>query len=242
MLTLWLYLSGIVQALRLKSDLLARVVAVSMTHQESVWLPLSAAPEDWTRGFASPLERFHDLFHRAQSQEPFDPTAVVLATASSGGFPSARVVLLKKADEQGFMIVTNYSGRKGQELQANPRASLCFYYPTLNEQCRVEGTVEKATPEESDEYFQSRPRASQIGAWASQQSLPLDSRDTLLKRVAEYEKKFEGQVVPRPPHWGGFRIRPVAFEFWYDGQYRLHDRFRYELRDEAQWVIQRLYP
>jgi pyridoxamine 5'-phosphate oxidase len=200
------------------------------------------APREWTDGFERPLDRFLDLFNRARQTEPFDHTAVVLATVGRDGMPSARVVLLKAADEKGFLIVSNYESRKSQEMISNPKAAVCIYYPSLNEQCRVEGLVRKADPEESDAYFATRPRTSQLGAWASNQSRFLATRQELMARVEEYEKKFKDQPVPRPPHWGGFRIEPIAYEFWKDGAFRLHDRFRYERQPDGSWTVARLYP
>jgi pyridoxamine 5'-phosphate oxidase len=204
----------------------------------------STAPREWTGGFSDPMDRFRDLYKRAQLTEPFDHTAVILATANADGMPSARVVLLKAADEKGFLIVTNYESRKGRELTENPYASLCFYYPTLNEQCRVEGIVSRASAEESDAYFASRPRTSQLGAWASSQSRPLDQRETLMDTVARLENEYEGKPIPRPDHWGGFRLTPLAIEFWMDGAFRLHDRFRYHRAQpgDSLWTVARLYP
>jgi pyridoxamine 5'-phosphate oxidase len=208
----------------------------------SHFVALADAPKEWSDGFDTPLLRFLFLYDRARTAEPFDHTALVLATATPDGIPSARVVLLKAADEHGFLIVGNYESRKACELAANPRAALCFYYPTLNEQCRVEGTVVKASPEESDAYFATRPRTSQLGAWASTQSRFLSTRQELLDRVEAFDQKYRDQDVPRPPHWGGLRIVPSAYEFWRDGAFRLHDRFRYECGPDGNWTVGRISP
>lgn len=203
--------------------------------------PDTAAPDD-------PMARFADLFARAAATEPFDHTAVALATADETGRPSARIVLLKAYDARGFVIYSHHTGRKGREMLANPRAALDFYYPGLNEQCRVEGRVETVSDDESDAYFATRARTSQLGAWASEQSAPLDSRRTLTDRVAEYDARFQGRAVPRPPTWGGFRIVPDAIEFWRDGDFRLHDRFLYRRHDGPAagpgpgWTVTRLNP
>jgi pyridoxamine 5'-phosphate oxidase len=188
-----------------------------------------------------PISLFAEVYARAAAAGPFDHTAVTLATADSAGRPTARVVLLKGFDESGFRIFTNYNSRKGRDLEVNPRCALCFYWPSLNEQVRVEGTARRLSDEESDGYFWSRPRGSQIGAWASRQSQPLASREELEKRFAELEKEFEGKVVPRPADWGGYLIVPDVFEFWRDAQFRLHHRRRFE-RTRTGWSSTLLYP
>lgn len=188
-----------------------------------------------------PIARFHAIFTRAAANAPFDPTACVLATADAEGRPSARYVLLKQVDDRGFVVFTNYESRKGRQIEDNPRAALCFYWPWLGEQVRVEGTVTRTTAAESDAYFSTRPRGSQIGAWASRQSTPIESREALEAALVEVEQRFQGQDVPRPERWGGYRIVPERIELWMQGDYRVHDRWLY-LREGDRWMIQRLQP
>lgn len=190
---------------------------------------------------ADPIQRFRDLYARASAGAPFDPAAVVLATATADGRPSARVVLLRRVDELGFGFYTNYDSRKGRELRENPQAALCCYWPWLDEQVRIEGQVSVAPPGDSDAYFATRPRGSQIGAWASQQSAPLPSREELEARYEALEREYEGRDIPRPPFWGGYRLRPERIEFWRAGRYRLHDRLVF-LRDGEGWRTETLYP
>jgi pyridoxamine 5'-phosphate oxidase len=187
-----------------------------------------------------PIARFRALFEKAQAVEPHDATATTLATADARGRPSARMVLLKGADERGFLFFTNRESRKGHELAANPFAALCVHWPASQQQVRVEGRVELASDAESDAYFASRPRESQIGAWASHQSAPLASREELEARVRELEAHWPG-AVPRPPHWGGYRLVPDRIELWFAGAGRLHDRFAYERAGDA-WTMTRLNP
>lgn len=188
-----------------------------------------------------PLERFAELYARATAGAPFDPTAVTLATADAEGRPSARMVLLKGVDARGFRFFTNYTSRKGRELEVNPHAALCFYWPWLDEQVRVEGEVGRLPTEESDAYFASRPRGSQLGAWASEQSAPLDSRFALLRRVARVQARFLGGAIPRPPHWGGYLLAPRRIEFWKSKRSRLHERWCYT-RSDGGWRSERLQP
>ena len=166
---------------------------------------------------------------------------MTLATATRFGSPSARIVLLKSFDEGGFVFYTNYNSRKGIELEENARACLLFYWPALWRQVRIEGTVERVSAEESDQYFQSRPLGSKIGAWASDQSTEIENRAALEKRFDEFNSRF-GDNVPRPPHWGGYRVKPSLIEFWQGQENRLHDRLRYTLSDDGGWVIERLAP
>jgi pyridoxamine 5'-phosphate oxidase len=189
----------------------------------------------------SPLARFAELFDRAAREGAFDHTAATLATADAAGRPSARIVLVRGVDERGFTFFTNYRSRKGRELEANPLAALCFYWPWIDEQVRAEGSVARVSAEESDAYFATRPRGSQIGAWASQQSERLATRGALEQRYAEVERQYHGSHVPRPPHWGGFRLSPDRIEFWKAGTYRLHDRTLY-IRDGNRWTIELLNP
>lgn len=188
-----------------------------------------------------PIQRFRELYARASDEAPFDPAAVVLATATRDGRPSARVVLLRRVDELGFGFYTNYESRKGRELRENPWAALCCYWPWLDEQVRIEGPVSVAPPEDSDDYFASRPRGSRIGAWASRQSEPLPSRAELEARYEALEREYEGRDIPRPPFWGGYRLRPERIEFWRAGRYRLHDRQLY-VREGSGWRTETLYP
>jgi pyridoxamine 5'-phosphate oxidase len=188
-----------------------------------------------------PIARFEEIFARASVSPPMDHTAMSLATSTPAGKPSVRIVLLHGLDARGFVFYTNYEGRKGAELEANPSAALCFYWPWLDEQVRVEGQVTRLSDAESDAYFASRPRGKQIGAWASMQSRPLASREVLVDRVADVEARFAGRDVPRPPFWGGFRIAPERIEFWRAGEFRLHDREVY-VREGDGWRIERLYP
>jgi pyridoxamine 5'-phosphate oxidase len=189
---------------------------------------------------ANPITEFLNAVQRATAHQ-VDTAPVTLATATPDGRPAARLVLLRGADERGFVFYTNYTSRKGRELDSNPHAALCFHWPTLDEQIRVEGRVERATDRESDAYFASRPRGSQLGAWASAQSRPLATREQLEEEYRLVEARFGDRTVPRPPFWGGFRIVPERIEFWYGRPDRLHDRLVYT-RDGDGWKIERLYP
>lgn len=190
---------------------------------------------------ADPLARFAEVYARAARGAPYDSSAVTLATADADGRPSARMVLLKGFDADGFRFFTNYDSRKGRELAVNPRAALCFYWPWLDEQVRVEGAVERLAAGESDAYFATRPRGSQLGAWASEQSRPLRSRFALLRRVASVQARFLGGAIARPPHWGGFLLRPARIEFWASKASRLHERIDYA-RSGERWETTRLQP
>jgi pyridoxamine 5'-phosphate oxidase len=191
-----------------------------------------------------PIERFRSVYARAEKIDRSiipEPNAMTLGTIEKGGQPSVRVVLLKGFDERGFVFYTNYEGRKGRELLAHPKAALCFYWPPLGIQVRIEGAVTKVADEEADAYFATRQRASQIGAWASKQSWPIESPTALDDRVAEYEKKFAGREVPRPDFWSGFRVSAERIEFWKNKPNRLHERHLYT-RDGDGWKIETLYP
>jgi len=177
----------------------------------------------------------------AARHEPNDPNAMALATADATGRPSVRMVLLKGADERGFVFYTNLESRKGCDLAENPQAALCFHWKSLKRQIRVEGAIEPVSDEEADAYYASRPRASQIGAWASRQSQRLTGRFELERRIAEFTARFGLGTVPRPPYWSGFRLVPQRIEFWQDRQFRLHDRQVY-LRENGQWTIVTLFP
>ena len=190
-----------------------------------------------------PISRFRELLDAAVALDRAllpEPTAFVLATVADGQ-PAARVLLLKGVDEQGFTFFTNYESRKGRELIAHPRAAMCFHWQHLEHQVRIEGGVTQVSPDESDAYFASRARGSQIGAWASIQSRPIDRDGDLERRVAEMEQRFADGPVPRPPHWGGFRLTPERIEFWRNRQSRLHDR-EVHTRDGSGWRVERLYP
>lgn len=189
------------------------------------------------------LNTFTDLLEQAKRSPDPEPTAMTVATVGRDGRPAARTVLLKAFDERGFVFFTNFSSRKGRQLAANPQAALLFHWKHLREgvQVKVEGTVEPVSAAEADAYFASRPRGSQVGAWASLQSQPLASRELFDQRVADVEKRYEGQEVPRPPHWSGFRVVPERIEFWYGAQFRLHERQCYERVDGA-WTKLMLYP
>lgn len=189
------------------------------------------------------ITTFTGLLDEARQAGDPEPTAMTLATANADGRISARIVLLKGVDERGFRFFTNYESAKGQQLAAHPQVALCFHWKTVRDavQVRVEGRNERLSAQESDAYFASRARMSQIGAWASRQSQTLPDRDTFEARVARYEAQFEGGAVPRPPHWGGVLVVPDKVEFWYGAKYRLHERVCWEWCDD-QWQSRLLYP
>ncbi|AKS40682.1 pyridoxamine 5'-phosphate oxidase [Wenzhouxiangella marina] len=187
------------------------------------------------------LQRFREGFERARAANLPEPTAMNLSTVDAEGRPAARTVLLKDADLDGFVFYTNLNSRKGRHLAQCPHVSLVFWWRELEEQVLVDGVAEPVSPVEADAYFASRPRGSQIGAWASRQSQALESRQELLDRIAEIEARFEGREVPRPEHWSGFRVRPRRVEFWYGREFRLHERVCFELSDGV-WNETLLYP
>ena len=189
----------------------------------------------------NPLVQFHRWYKEANEAELSEPNAMVLATASLEGRPFARIVLLKGADERGFMFYTNYEGRKSIELTANPQAALLFFWGQLERQVRIEGTVEKTTKQESEEYFKTRPLESRLSAWASKQSSVVPSRDFLEQKLLDLRLGYTSQEIPLPPFWGGFRLQPEVFEFWQGRENRLHDRIRYSLHGGV-WEIERLSP
>ena len=188
----------------------------------------------------NPLPLFQQWFDQAIKAECPEPNSMTLATADKAGNPSARIVLLKGADENGFTFFTNYESQKGKDLAARPQAALLFHWHELERQVRIQGTVERVSPQESDEYFHSRPPASRIGAWASPQSAAIPNRQFLEEAEARFKAEF-GDAPPRPEHWGGYRLRPAEMEFWQGRPSRLHDRIHYQLQDGA-WKICRLAP
>ncbi len=201
----------------------------------------TATTEEPLPTVADPIALFCEWLAEADKSEINDPNAVTVATVDADGLPDARMVLLKDVDAQGFVFYTNTQSAKGLELAVNPKACLLFHWKSLRRQVRVRGAVEPVTEAEADAYFASRARASQIGAWASDQSRPLESRFALEKRVAEFGVKFGLGAVPRPPHWGGYRLAPQSLEFWRDRPFRLHERILFS-RDSEGWTTARLYP
>ncbi|KMO34841.1 pyridoxamine 5'-phosphate oxidase [Methylobacterium variabile] len=195
---------------------------------------------DFTQN-TDPWALFRQWFADAQASEPEDPNAMALATCGADGLPDVRIVLLKGADERGFVFYTNTQSMKGSELSDNPRAAIVLHWKSLRRQVRARGPVTRVDDAEADAYFASRPRDSRLGAWASRQSQPLESRDALVRAVEQVSARFPGETVPRPAHWTGYRIAPVTMEFWQDGAYRLHDRVRFTRRRDA-WERSRLYP
>jgi len=192
---------------------------------------------------AEPLRLFAAWLKDATTSEPRDPTAMTLATVDADGLPNARMVLLKGADERGFVFYTNIESQKGRELNVHPAAALVFHWKSTNRQVRVRGPVERVSDAEADTYFASRPKQAQIGAWASKQSSPLESRIAFEKAVALYAAKYAIGQVPRPPYWSGYRIMPLAIEFWQERPFRLHDRIEFQrAAPGAPWSKTRLYP
>ena len=192
--------------------------------------------------YIDPIKLFNQWFSEAEKKEVRDPNAMQLATVSKSGMPSVRTVLLKKIIDGNFVFYTNYESRKANEILETKKAGICFYWKSLNQQVRLVGKIKKVSKSISDVYFSKRSRGSRIGAWASMQSRPLDSRQTLVKRVNDFEDKFD-EDVPRPKHWGGFMVIPDEFEFWQDGDFRLHDRFILKpSKDRVLWKTKRYYP
>ena len=193
--------------------------------------------------WGEPFRQFEAWYAEAAKSEPNDPNGMALATAGADGMPSVRMVLLKGHDERGFVFYTNYESRKGRQILASMKAALLFHWKSLRRQVRVEGEVESVTGAEADEYFHSRPKASQIGAWASQQSRPLKGRFELEARVAQFTAKYAIGQVPRPDYWSGFRIKPRLIEFWEDRPFRLHDRTVYHANARRDgWATEKLFP
>lgn len=188
-----------------------------------------------------PIARFLKVYERARKKDPGDYTRVALATADESGRPSVRMVLLRGADERGFVFYTNYGSSKALDLESNPHAALCFYWECIKEQIRVEGTVERASAEESDAYFVGRARGSRLAAWVSKQSSPLASRTELVADYLKLKARYAGRPIARPEFWGGYRIRPERIEFWNSRAHRMHDRVAYH-RDGDAWTKERLYP
>jgi pyridoxamine 5'-phosphate oxidase len=195
-----------------------------------------------TDAHSNPFQQFQIWFEQAVSAQLPEPNAMTIATINAEGKPSARMVLLKDFDERGFTFFTNYDSNKGQQLSETPWAALVFWWAQLERQVRVEGSVEKVSPQESDEYFSIRPLTSQLGAWASPQSQILASREELEERFDRLKEQYTGKNIPRPPHWGGFRVVPNTIEFWQGRPSRLHDRLRYRLSQEGSWIRERLAP
>ena len=216
-----------------------------MDHGEGTAALEHAAPKltsDDLHGAGEPFALFADWLREATASEPNDPNAMALATVDETGLPDVRMVLLKGFDQNGFVFYTNLGSQKGRQLTIAPRAALLFHWKSLRRQVRVRGAVQPVSPEEADSYFASRPRLSRIGAWASQQSQPLESRLALEKAVALYTAKFGTGAIPRPPHWSGFLVVPSSIEFWRDGAFRLHDRVRFLREPTGSWSKTRLYP
>lgn len=188
-----------------------------------------------------PHTLFEEWIAEATASEPNDPNAVALATVDTDGMPNVRTVLLKGHDERGFVFYTNFEGTKGAEVLATKKAAMCFHWKSLRRQVRLRGPVETVSDEEANTYYNSRHPQSRLGAWASDQSRPLADRQTLVDRLSHYEEKYGNENIPRPPHWSGFRIKPMSIEFWKDGEFRLHDRVMFTPTGDG-WSGQRLYP
>lgn len=190
----------------------------------------------------NPFSQFENWWQDAVNSEIAEINALTLATATTDGKPTARIVLLKGYDEKGFVFFTNYQSKKGIQLAENPAACMVFFWKELERQIRIEGSIATILPEESDDYFFSRPIGSRIGAWASPQSNVIDSRDLLEKNISKYEQQFNNENIPRPAHWGGYRLAPNLFEFWQGRSSRLHDRLQYSIEANGLWKMERLAP
>lgn len=189
-----------------------------------------------------PFIFFHTWYKEIEHSDIKEPNAAILSTATKEGRPSARIILMKHHDQNGFVFFTNLTSRKGKELAENPMASLLFYWMDQEKQVRIEGLVQRVTEKEADDYFINRPRESQIAAWASKQSMTMEHEDSFLLRVKEITKQFEGGPIPRPPFWSGFRLVPDSFEFWKEGKFRMHQRVLYTLISANLWRMEQLYP
>ena len=196
---------------------------------------------DFTRR-NDPITLFSEWLAEAEKSEPNDANAVALASVDGDGLPNVRMVLLKGHDQRGFVFYTNFESKKGEEVLAGMKAAMGFHWKSLRRQVRIRGPVEIVSAEEADEYYNSRHPQSRLGAWASDQSRPLEDRQTLMGKVDEYREKYGEEDIPRPPNWSGFRIMPVEIEFWQDGDYRLHDRVKFTPDGQGGWSGQRLYP
>lgn len=191
----------------------------------------------------NPMKMFAEWLKQAESKELNDPTAMSLATVDESGMPNCRMVLMRGYDERGIVFFTNFESQKGEEILSNWKAAACFHWKSLRKSVRYRGVVETVSDAEADEYFNSRPRGSRIGAWASKQSRPLESRLALEKQVARFAAKFGVGAIPRPQYWSGFRIKPLSIEFWSEGNFRLHDRQRFDRETlDDDWTATRLYP
>lgn len=213
-----------------------------MTDRPSDTVPAELTSRDFS-GSEEPFKLFSEWFDEAKAKEINDPNAMALATVDGDGLPNVRMVLMKDYDAAGFVFYTNYESQKGQELLASGKAALLFHWKSLRRQVRVRGPVETVSAAEADAYFATRPRGSRVGAWASKQSRPLESRFALESAVAQYGLKFGLSDIPRPDHWSGFRLRPCRIEFWHDRPFRLHDRIEFRRDSEAApWTKIRMYP
>lgn len=227
-------LKPVIQFLKITLNLLSRALLfLSASSKQSL---------DEKTVDADPIRQFSQWFDEARSSQMPLPNAMTVATADKHGRPSARVLLLKEFDSRGFVFYTNYNSRKAQELENNATAAMVFYWPDLVRQVRIEGRVEKISADESDRYFQARSRESQLGAWASDQSEVIASREELDKRYEALTKQYAGKPIPRPPHWGGYRLKPTRIEFWQGRVARLHDRVVYQRKSGEQWEIKRIAP
>lgn len=222
---------------------MAAKTVIPPSPSESDYARAGKAGEEDLFKHEDPYALFADWLEAAGEREPNDPNAMALATADADGLPDVRMVLLKDFDAKGFVFYTNLESAKGRQLAANPKAALCFHWKSLRRQVRIRGPLEPVSAQEADAYFQSRARDSRIGAWASKQSRPLESRFALEKEVAKYAAKFNIAAIPRPDFWSGYRLKPLRIEFWRDRPFRLHDRMVFERAGEDEnWEVKRLYP